>query len=141
MIAAVGGVNILNAIDDSRKFDENIGTRIKLARNMRQVSQRELDRNSGFSSRKTEQYEKGMGNISSYHLWRVSQCLNVKPSYFFEGVEDAAPMESMDRQDVSEIIEFAASPTGIMLVSRFRAIKNDDICNALLDLMGTPDFT
>lgn len=140
MIAAIVGVDTLNTTDDSHKIDISIGTRIKLARGICQISQEELGKNSGFSSKETIRYEKGMGKISSYHLWRISRCLNVKPSYFFEGLEDASPMEPLCQQDVSEIVEFVASSTGRTLVSRFRAIGNDDICRALLDLMGTPGF-
>ena len=61
------------------KFHENIGERIKKAREMRMYSQAKLSRRSGLSQSQISRIEAGKRAASLYSITKIANALQVSP--------------------------------------------------------------
>ncbi|AZN70972.1 helix-turn-helix domain-containing protein [Georhizobium profundi] len=92
--------------DDTERFLEMVGDRVRAARNRRSISRKTLSEISGVSQRYLAQLESGTGNISILLLRRVAEALDHKIEWLV-GEEDpytsdAVAMMSLYRQATGE---------------------------------------
>ena len=75
--------------------DTSIGSRVRLARALREVSQEELGRQLGISFQQVQKYELGANRISASRLFVIAGILAQPIAFFFEGwdelVQEPAP--------------------------------------------------
>lgn len=64
--------------------DVHIGKRIRLRRNLLELSQKALAEKLGLSFQQVQKYELGISRVVASRLWDMSKVLNVGLSYFFE---------------------------------------------------------
>ena len=72
-------------------IDVRLGRRLRNRRRLLGRTQSEIAQVCGVSFQQVQKYESGLSRMSAVHLWRLSQCLQVPMSYFFEGL----PVEEM----------------------------------------------
>ena len=118
-------------------IDAHIGTRIRLARLDKSMSQEKLGECLGVTFQQVQKYEKGVNRVGGSILWTISQILEVPLPFFFEGLDDPALGDSKTAKVVSARNKFMATAEGIKLASRFQAIESEDARQAVLNLLAT----
>ncbi len=66
----------------------HVGARLRLVRTSRRLSLEELGRQIGVTYQQIQKYETGSNRISAATLYRISQLLEISPTFFFEGLAD-----------------------------------------------------
>ena len=105
-------------------IDVYVGTKIRLTRAARGVSQQQLSEMLNISFQQLQKYERGINRISASRLWEISQALGVKTAYFFDGAEEG---------DVQEIEDM--STRTIELATRLNQISNEAVRNQIVGLI------
>ena len=72
-----------------REKEEQIGQRIRLARNLRNWSLGQLAEQLGLSYQQIQKYEKGVNRVSASMLLEISQSLNLSLEFFYPESENA----------------------------------------------------
>lgn len=75
----------------SHPVDVHAGNRLQQIRKLRGLSRQELGQRIEHSVtfQQLQKYENGQNRLSASRLWELSKVLEVPPSYFFEGLEQA----------------------------------------------------
>ncbi len=68
-------------------FDKHVGRRIRERRIALGLNQTKLADGLGFSFQQLQMYEKGSSRIGAGLLYGCAQLLDVRPEYFFEGLD------------------------------------------------------
>jgi transcriptional regulator with XRE-family HTH domain len=58
------------------------------------MTQQQLAVSVGIKFQQIQKYETGMNRVSASRLWDIARSLNVPVSYFFEGLDTAARIDS-----------------------------------------------
>lgn len=69
-----------------KPVDVHVGERVRMTREFRGLAGEELARALGVSSAQLDRYERGVERFSSVHLVLAARRLDVKPSFFFNGL-------------------------------------------------------
>ncbi len=80
--------------------DAHVGKRIRHRRWMVGMTQQQLADRVGIKFQQIQKYETGMNRVSASRLWDVSDALGVGISFFFEGIDDARPVNSPVEGDI-----------------------------------------
>ena len=104
--------------------DIHVGTKIRLTRASRGISQQQLSEMLKISFQQLQKYERGINRISASRLWEVSQSLGVKVSYFFYGADGE------EGQEIEEI-----STRTIELATQINQISNEAVKNQIVALI------
>jgi transcriptional regulator with XRE-family HTH domain len=70
------------------EIDRVVGQRMRQRRESLGISQGRLGRHLGLTFSQIQKYEKGANRIGAGRLYQISKYLSVKPSYFFEDLEN-----------------------------------------------------
>ena len=105
-------------------IDVYVGTKIRLTRAARGISQQQLSDMLSISFQQLQKYERGINRISASRLWEISQALGVKISYFFEGA-DAEETEEMEE----------ISTRTIELATQINQISNEAVKSQIVGLI------
>ncbi len=65
--------------------DLYVGSRVRLRRTLRGMSQQRLAEALGLTFQQIQKYERGVNRIGSSRLFELSEVLDVPPSFFFDG--------------------------------------------------------
>lgn len=71
--------------------DVHVGKRIRHRRWLVGMTQQQLAEKVGIKFQQIQKYETGANRVSASRLWDISETLDVPVSFFFEGIEEAAP--------------------------------------------------
>ncbi|WP_416900332.1 MAG: helix-turn-helix domain-containing protein [Minwuia sp.] len=69
--------------------DIHVGSRVRLCRTLKGLSQQKLAQALGLTFQQVQKYERGANRIGASRLFELSQILEVPPSFFFEGADEA----------------------------------------------------
>ena len=97
----------------------HIASRIKLLRNIRNLTLVDLSSNLGISYQQMLHYEQGQTNISVGRLWQIAAALNTNINFFYDGLYSKT---TFDKDD----LEF---------IRLFNQISNPDIKQSILDFL------
>ena len=67
--------------------DQHVGSRLRLGRKLRGVSQRILARALGLTFQQVQKYERGVNRVPASMLYGAARLLAVSIDWFYEGVE------------------------------------------------------
>ncbi len=68
-------------------IDRHVGSKLKQARQLRNLSQTEVAKRLELSFQQLQKYENGANRISASKLFELAQILNVPIPFFFEGFD------------------------------------------------------
>lgn len=74
-------------VDGPHPIDVYVGSRIRLQRIMRGMTQTDLAKLVGISFQSVQKYERGENRVSASRLHEFAQALAVNEQFFFEGIE------------------------------------------------------
>jgi transcriptional regulator with XRE-family HTH domain len=113
-------------------LDGHVGRRLRLRRQMLNMSQSELGKVAGITFQQVQKYERGANRISASRLQQFANVLDVDIAYFFEGAQSG---ERKRQQAALENVEdFVASEEGRALIAAFMRIKDKNIRKRLVDV-------
>ena len=89
--------------------DQHVGTRLRLRRNLLDLSQDDLARRLGLTAQLIQKYEAGETRISASRLYEIANQLAVPITWFFDEIDakvSAAAPDASDEQtaDFSELV-------------------------------------
>ena len=87
------------------EIDKQIGWRIRERRKVLGLNQTKLADGLGISFQQFQKYERGFNRITAGRLYDCAQLLDVRPEYFFEGLEgsDSGTPEDMKSDDAFKL--------------------------------------
>ncbi len=120
-----------------RPVDTHVGQRMRLRRQILDVSQMELARRLGITFQQVQKYEKGANRISASRLVEIAAALEVPVTYFFEGLDSAHEGGGKDQ-------DLLIDSNGAALLRAFNRISDKAVQRALISVVqaastGTSD--
>ena len=125
------------------EVDAHVGELLKQRRMALRLSQRELGERIGVSLQQIHKYETASNKVSLTRFFRLTQALNVPPSYFYEGIwvnstaAATVPNELRDsagEEDEALRIPLERRPEILALTSAFSSIKEAAIRKQIYNL-------
>ena len=104
--------------------DRHIGSRIRMCRKMRRLSQKALGRAVGLSSQQIKKYELGMNRVGASRLQQIAVVLQIPTSHFFDELQDQVLRAQGTLRWPALISELVATPDGRALVAAFLRIRD-----------------
>lgn len=110
---------------DPNYIDVHVGSRIRMRRQIINMSQERLGELLGITFQQVQKYEKGSNRISASRLYFTAKILGVPVQFFFEdlpGGEDMGGLREGGDQD--NFMSSLMTPEGIQLAKAFRDADN-----------------
>ncbi len=85
--------NHMETVDN--KIDVHLGRRLRRRRRLLGLTQQQLAGACGVRFQQIQKYECGANRISAARLWQLSEALEVPVGYFYDGLSEIAPCESV----------------------------------------------
>ena len=118
--------------------DVLVGSRIRLLRKRRKMSQAELGKALGVTFQQIQKYENGKNRVGASRLQNISNILNVPVAFFFEDApgENANTQSGMAEAHSSNyVVDFLSSSEGLQLNRAFVKISDAKVRRKLVDLV------
>jgi transcriptional regulator with XRE-family HTH domain len=119
-------------------IDVHVGSRIRLRRNMMDMSQEKLGEMLGITFQQIQKYEKGVNRVGASRLQAIASILNVPPAFFFEdapGMDNAPNGGFAEESGVNYIVDFLSSSEGLRLNRSFVRISDTNVRKKIVDLV------
>jgi len=81
----------------STHIDRHVGSRLRLARLSRSISQCHLAERLGLTFQQIQKYERGTNRVSAGRLYEISRAVDVEVTFFFEGLDKAGATAPLPR--------------------------------------------
>ncbi len=127
----------LRMIKTADNIDAHIGSRVRLRRLTKGVSQEQLGAAVGVTFQQVQKYEKGSNRIGAGRLYRISRVLEVPVSYFYDGLGHTNGAAAEADRNGAEIVDFISTPEGFALNRAFSRIGDGPTRRRLVDLVRT----
>lgn len=118
-------------------IDRHVGSRVRLRRQMMEMSQEKLGDELGVTFQQVQKYERGANRIGAGRLWHLARVLEVPVSFFYDGVsgtaQQAAGFAEGDQTPV--VNDFLQSPDGVALAQAFSRITDPKVRRRVLELV------
>jgi transcriptional regulator with XRE-family HTH domain len=102
-------------LNDTHSLDAYVGSRIRLRRKLKGLSQQALGASIGVTYQQVQKYEQGSNRVGASRLVKIAEALDVSVIFFFEGLGNCRRDRDVD--DVNAITAFLASRDGVALAS------------------------
>ena len=122
-------------------IDVYVGKRMRLRRQMLDLSQERLASALGLTFQQVQKYERGLNRIGASRLWDAAMVLNVPITYFFDGMGADIHSQSprhLYGEDLSlgrETSDPLFRMENIELITALSKIKNPKTINAIRELI------
>lgn len=122
-------------------IDIHVGSRIRLQRNMRNITQQQLSKRLGITFQQVQKYEKGINRVGASRLQMIAEILDVPVSFFFSDPEDKAVLTETagfaeDDGNLSCSPQ-CSSQEGMQLIRAFSKIRDPRVRRKIIDLTAT----
>jgi transcriptional regulator with XRE-family HTH domain len=125
-------------------IDRHVGSRVRMRRVMRGMSQEKLGEALGLTFQQVQKYEKGTNRIGASRLQQISRTLDVPPAFFFEGAPSFEAIANSEprRMGVAEahtpyVADFLSTAEGLQLNMAFARIHDPKIRKRIVDLVSS----
>lgn len=119
-------------------IDIHVGSRIRLQRALKGMSQTTLADGLGVTFQQVQKYEKGTNRVGSSRLQAIANILGVPVAFFFEEGPGSYPDPLRPAMGASaEIVQFLNSTDGVALNRAFVKIQDAKIRRKFVDLVKT----
>lgn len=119
-------------------IDQHVGRQLRTRRILLEMTQDTLATSVGLTFQQIQKYEKGTNRIGASRLQEIAKCLNVPPSYFFEGSPDAGVHEQPGFEDGAArhyVPDALSTAEGLQLNRAFRKIQDPKVRRRIVDLV------
>lgn len=126
-------------------MDIHVGSRVRLRRMMRGISQDRLGDELGLTFQQVQKYEKGVNRIGASRLFDIARVLDVPVQFFYDDfhgtpatggfAEPAAP--GFVVEDKSDFLAALATPEGMQLARAFARVREASVRRRILELVRT----
>ena len=125
-------------------MDIHVGSRVRLRRMMKGMSQDRLGEELGLTFQQVQKYEKGVNRIGASRLFDISRILEVPVQFFYDDfgndnkeamiglAEPNAPTYSSEKGDFFASL---ATPEGMQLARSFSRINDPQVRRRILELV------
>lgn len=132
----------MNVSKEPNPIDRHVGNRVRMQRILLNMSQEKLGEALGITFQQVQKYEKGVNRISASRLQRISQILNVPPSFFFQNapgqtVNGAEASGFSDSASSQYIVESLSTSEGLQLNRAFARISEPKTRKRIVELVAT----
>jgi len=106
---------------DPNYIDVHVGARIRMRRQLINMSQERLGELLGITFQQVQKYEKGSNRISASRLFYASKTLGVPVQFFYDGLPGSEGIDGLRESGSGD--EFSAammSPEGVQLAKAFK---------------------
>ena len=120
-------------------IDRHVGTRVRMRRNVRGISQKKLGAALAVSFQQVQKYEKGTNRIGASRLQNISRILAVAPAYFFDGATVAGPdllNGFVEGKSSDSVVKFISTIEGLHLHMAFARIREPELRRRFIDLIN-----
>ena len=119
-------------------IDAHVGSRIRLRRNMLEMSQEKLGEMLGITFQQIQKYEKGTNRVGASRLQAIASILSVPPAFFFEGAPgmDNTPAAGgmAEGAAANYVVDFLSSTEGLRLNRAFVKITDPAVRKKIVEL-------
>lgn len=115
--------------------DVYAGSKLRLQRQLRHMSQTELANALGVTFQQVQKYEKGANRISAGRLQTICKILGVQISFFFEGGDILPSDTTNDEPERGGIAPYLKSREAVALNTNFLTIKDAGKRRAFVNLV------
>jgi transcriptional regulator with XRE-family HTH domain len=119
-------------------IDVHVGSRIRLRRNIVDMSQEKLGEMLGITFQQIQKYEKGANRVGASRLQAIASILSVPPAFFFEdapGIDNPPNGGFAEESGVNYIVDFLSSTEGLRLNRSFVKISDTNVRKKIVDLV------
>ncbi len=119
-------------------IDVHVGSRIRLRRNMLEMSQEKLGETLGITFQQVQKYEKGTNRVGASRLQAIASILEVPPAFFFEdapGIDKGANSGFAEADGSNYLVDFLSSTEGLRLNRAFVKITDAGIRRKIVELV------
>ncbi len=95
--------------EKDNEFDIELGRKIRLARTLRGIKQRELADILGVSFQQVQKYETGANRVSAIKLWKITNILNVPVNYFYPDSSGILEQPALNNRIITQIVKMLLS--------------------------------
>ncbi len=118
------------------EVDVHVGARIRMRRRFLGLTQQTLAESLGLTFQQVQKYERGANRVSASKLHEIARALQVRASFFFEGLADTVG----DQQDAARgaeksIREFLMTAEGQELAALYPRIHQSRVRRQVLELV------
>ncbi len=105
---------------DPNYIDVHVGSRIRMRRQLVNMSQEKLGELLGITFQQVQKYEKGANRISASRLFFSAKTLGVPVQFFFEGLPGIDGEGMKEGGSPDEFVANLMTPEGIQLARAFK---------------------
>lgn len=117
-------------------IDAHVGSRIRLRRNVLNLSQERLGESLGITFQQVQKYEKGSNRVGASRLQAIANILGVPVAFFFEDAPGVTENGGFAEDSVGQgILDFCTSAEGIQLNRAFTKIADPKVRRRIIDLV------
>ncbi len=118
--------------------DRHVGSRIRLRRQLLNMSQEKLGEELGVTFQQVQKYERGTNRVGAGRLFILARVLDVPVSFFYDGVSEAMAVPGFSEGDQTPIVDdFIQSADGVALAQAFARITEPKVRRRILELVRT----
>lgn len=115
--------------------DLHVGTRIRMRRQLMNMSQEKLGNSLGVTFQQVQKYERGTNRVGASRLWDISRILDVPISFFYEGLDnDFEYVQAAEGDQMPIVYDFINSSDGVALARAISKIKSKAVRRQILEL-------
>ena len=115
--------------------DLHVGTRIRMRRQLMNMSQEKLGNSLGVTFQQVQKYERGTNRVGASRLWDISRILDVPISFFYDGLDnDFEYVQAAEGDQMPIVYDFINSSDGVALAKAVSKIKNKAVRRQILEL-------
>jgi len=122
-------------------IDIHVGTRIRVRRQLMNMTQEKLGESLGVTFQQVQKYERGANRVGASRLWKLSEVLDVPVSFFYDGLsteyggQSDSPALLPEGPDQAPIVyDFINSTDGVSLAKAVLKINNKAVRRQILEL-------
>ncbi len=119
---------------DPNYIDVHVGARMRMRRQLINMSQERLGELLGITFQQVQKYEKGSNRISASRLFYSAKTLGVPVQFFFDGLPGMDGGEGLGEGPRDEFAAVMMSPEGIQLSKAFRDADTSTLRKLIADL-------
>ncbi|MBL1431137.1 MAG: helix-turn-helix transcriptional regulator [Robiginitomaculum sp.] len=126
------------AIKNPNPVDIYVGSRVRLQRLIKQMSQDKLGAALGVTFQQVQKYERGANRVSASRLWGMAEVLDVPIEFFFDGIKNKENAIGLaDGEETPMVYDFINSADGAQLASAYSRITDPKVRRQVLQLVRT----